>query len=155
MESKIDELESKTNGDSHDSFNEQTSEMFDNFFKTVKEEIKNENKEFNFALIKFMRIFESFSQNQKVSAFHGTTFFGRKCTKIKVQPTAVSRRTSTISSRKRQSNVGTKNLPNCPISLKRKDNMKEMVDMNVPSAKKTGRSRISNKKYFTKGKIKI
>ena len=28
LESKTDKLESKTNGDSHDSFTEQTSEMF-------------------------------------------------------------------------------------------------------------------------------
>ena len=30
--------------------------------------------------------------------------------------------------------------------------MKEVVDMNVPSAKKTGRSMVSNKKHFTKSK---
>ena len=50
--------------------------MFDNVFKAVKGEIKNEDKEFNVALIKFMKRFESFSQNQKVSAFQKfcTTF---------------------------------------------------------------------------------
>ena len=76
MESKTNQLEGKTDGASHDSFIEQASEMFGNFFKTVKEEIKNENKEFNVALIKFIKRFESFSQNQKVSAFRsfGTTF---------------------------------------------------------------------------------
>ena len=121
MESKTNQLEGKTDGASHDSFIEQASEMFGNFFKTVKEEIKNENKEFNVALIKFIKRFESFSQNQKVSAFRsfGTTFFGRKRTKIKVQPTVVSRRKSKIGSRQRQNNVGTKSLPNRSISLKR------------------------------------
>ena len=33
--------------------------------------------------------------------------------------------------------------------------MKEVVDMNVPSAKKTGRSMVSNKKHFTKSKSKF
>ena len=100
--------------------------MFDNFFKTVKEKIKNENKEFNFALVKFIKRFESFSQNQKVSAFQsfGATFFGRKRTKIKVQPNAVSKKKSKIGSWQRQNNVGTKSLPNRSISLKRKHNMK-------------------------------
>ena len=126
MESKTDKLEGKTNGAGHDSFTEQASEMFDNFFKTVKEEIKNENKTFNAALIKFMKRFESFSQNQKVCALQsfGTTFFGRKRTKVKVQPTVVSRRKSKTSSRQRQSNVGTESLPNLPISLKRNHNIK-------------------------------
>ena len=70
--------------------------MFDNVFKAVKGEIKNEDKEFNVALIKFMKRFESFSQNQKVSAFEKfcTTFSSRKRTKIKIQPNAVSRRKS-------------------------------------------------------------
>ena len=36
MESKTNELEDKTDGASHDNFTEQASEMFDNFFKTVK-----------------------------------------------------------------------------------------------------------------------
>ena len=78
--------------------------MFDNFAKTLKEEIKNKNKEFNVALIKFIKRFESFSQNQKVFAIQsfGTTFFGRKSTKIKVQPTAVSRRKSKMGSQQRQ-----------------------------------------------------
>ena len=131
--------------------------MFRNFFKTVKEEMKNENKEFNVALIKYIKIFESFSQNQMVSAFQtfGTTFFGRKCTKIKAQPAAVSRRKFKLGSRQRQNNVGTKGLPNHSISLKRKHNMKEIVDMNVPSAKKAGRSMVSNTKYFTKARSKF
>ena len=95
--------------------------MFDNFFKTLEEEMKNGNKEFNVALIEFMKRFESFSQNQKVSAFQsfGATFFGRKRTKIKVQPNAVSKKKSKIGSRQRQ-NVGTKSLHNRSISLKRK-----------------------------------
>ena len=39
------------------------------FLKQQKKKNKNENKEFNIVLIKFMKIFESFSQNRKVSAF--------------------------------------------------------------------------------------
>ena len=157
MDCKTDELEGKINGASHDSLKEQTSEMFNNIFKTVKEEIKNENKKFNVALIKFMKIFESFNQNQEVSAFQSfdTTFFGRKRTKVKVQPTTVSRRKSKIGSRQRQSNVATKSLPNLPISYKRRHSMKEIVDMSVPSAMKAGRSMVSNTKYFTKTKSKF
>ena len=156
MESKTNKLEGKTNGASHDSFTEQASEMFENCFKTVKEEIKNENKEFNVALIKFIKRFESFGENQDVFAFQsfGTTSFGRKRTKIKEQPTAVSRRKARIGSRQRQKNIGTKSLPERSISLKRKHNMKEIVDMNGPSAKKAGRSMISNTKYFTKARSK-
>ena len=128
--------------------------MFDNFFKTVKEEIKNEKKEFNVALVKFIKRFESISQNQKVSAFQsfGTTFFGTKRTKIKVKPTAVSRRKSKIGCWQRQNNVRTKILPNRSISLKRKYKMKEIVDMNFLSAKKAGRSMVSNTKYFIKAR---
>ena len=68
--------------------------MFDNFLETVKEEIKNENKKFNVVLMKFMKRFESFSQNQKVSAFQSfdTSFLDRKLTNFKVKPTAVSRK---------------------------------------------------------------
>ena len=154
MESKINELEGKTDGASNESFTEQVSEMFDNFFKTVKEEIKNENREFNVALVKFIKRFESFSQNQKVSAFQsfGTTFFGTKRAKIKVKPTAVSRRKSKIGCWQRQNNVRTKILPNRSISLKRKYKMKEIVDMNFLSAKKAGRSMVSNTKYFIKAR---
>ena len=41
MESKTDKLESKTNGDIDGSFPGKASKMFDNFLKTVKEDIKN------------------------------------------------------------------------------------------------------------------
>ena len=143
MESKINELEGETNGASQDSFTERASEMLHYFFKTVKEGTKNENQELTIALIKFIKRFESFSQNQKVSAFQsfGSTFFGIKQFKI--------------GSQQRQSNVATKSLPNRPISLKRKHNIKEIVDMNVPYAKKAGRSMVSNRKYFTKTKSKF
>ena len=151
----MNELKGKNDGASHDSVTEQASEVFDNFFETVKDEIKNENKEFNVALIKFTKRFETLSQNQKDSAFQsfGTTCFGRKNTKIKVQPTAVSRRKSKIGSR--ENNVRTSSLPNRSISLKRKHNMKEIFVMNVPFAKKAGRSMVSNTKYFTKARSKF
>ena len=54
-----------------------------------------------------------------------------------------------IGRRKRLSNVGTKSLSNLPISLKRKHNMKDIVNMNVPSAKEAGQSVASNTKLFT------
>ena len=74
--------------------------------------------------------------------------------KVKVETTAVSKIKSKIGSRKRQINVGTKSLPNRLISLKRKHKMKEIIDMNIPSAKKVGRSMVSNTKYTTKTKLK-
>ena len=78
-------------------------------------------------------------------------FFDRKRTKIKVQPTQVSRRKSKIGNWKRQSIVRTKSL----LNHLEKDNMKEIVDMDVSSAKKAGRSIVSNTKYFTKTKSKF
>ena len=48
----MNELKGKTDDASHDSVTEQASEVFDNFFETVKDEVKNENKEFSVALIK-------------------------------------------------------------------------------------------------------
>ena len=142
MENKTDELE--TNGGSHDSFTEEASKMFEIFFKTVKEEIKNGSKKLNVTLIKFLKRLESLFQNQKVFTFQsfGTTSFGRKRTKIKVQSAAFSRRKNKIDSRQRQSNVGTKSLLNHPISLKSKNNMKENINMNVSSAKKAVRSMV-------------
>ena len=76
------------------------SKMFKIFFKTVKEEIKNGSKELNVALIKFLKRLESLFKNQKVFTFQsfGTTSFGRKRTKIKVQSAAVSRRKNKIDS---------------------------------------------------------
>ena len=50
-------------------FTKQASEMFDKYFKTVKEEIKNENKKFNVTLIKFMKIFELLVKFRKVLLF--------------------------------------------------------------------------------------
>ena len=50
-------------------FTKQASEMFDKYFKTVKEEIKNENKKFNVTLIKFMKIFELLAKFRKVLLF--------------------------------------------------------------------------------------
>ena len=50
-------------------FTKQASEIFDKYFKTVKEEIKNENKKFNVTLIKFMKIFELLVKFRKVLLF--------------------------------------------------------------------------------------
>ena len=69
---------------------------------------------------------------------------------MKVQPTAVSRRKSKIGSRQKQSTVKTKMLPNRPESVKRKHNISDIVDLNIPLTKKAGRSMIRNTKYFKK-----
>ena len=115
--------------------------------------MKSENKEF-VAVIKFTKRFESLHESQRISALQsfGSTFFGRKRSKINVQPTSVSRRKSKIGSRQRQSSVATKNLPILLISLKRKHSIKEVIDKNVPSAKKAGRSMNSNTKYLRRSK---
>lgn len=149
---KVNELKDHFTKDEVNNLSEQALEMFKKFCYSVEEEIKNENKDFNSALIKFMKRYETFGNNQRVSSLQsfGTSFFGRKRSKIKVQPTAVSRRKSKIGSRQKQSNVALKSLPNRPVALKRKHSMKEIVEKNVPPAKKAGRSMISNTKYFNK-----
>ena len=94
--------------------------MFDNVFKAVKGEIKNEDKEFNVALIKFTKRFESFSQNQKVSAFQKILphFSVENVQRSRYNLTRFQEENIKIGSRQRPSNVGTKRLPNRPISLK-------------------------------------
>ena len=124
-------------------------ETFDQFYHSVVTDLQNGDGEFRKSVDKFLTRYDKFSLNQKKSALQsfGTTFIGKSRGKIKVQPTAVSRRVSKIGSRQRQSNNKTKVLPNRRITLKRKHKLSEVVDLNVPSAKKAGRSMISNTKY--------
>lgn len=123
---------------------------FENFCASVRTNIRNENEEFNNSLMKFIKRYEKSSETQRVAGLQnfGTIFTGKTRRKIHVQPTAVSRRKSKIGSRQKQSNVKTKNLPNRSVSFKRKHNISDIIDQNVPSAKKAGRSMISNTKYF-------
>ena len=126
--------------------------QFELFSENIVEEVKKGDNEFNSSLIKFMNRYTYFTRNQKISSFHsfGSTFFGRRRSKIKVQPTAVSRRKSGRGSRNKQSTLKHRTLPNRPISLKRKHNITDAINSNVPSAKKAGRSMISNTKCFKK-----
>ena len=128
------------------------AEEFDKFCDSVKKMIRSDNSEFNNSLTKFMKRYDQFSESQRVSPFQnfGSIFMGKARSKIKVRPTAVSRRKSKIGSRQKQSTVKTKILANRPESFKRKHNISDIVDLNIPSAKKAGRSRISNTKYFKK-----
>ena len=72
-----------------------------------------------------MKRYESFTENQKITAFQnfGSIFVGKSRNRIKVQPTAVSRRKSKNGSRQKQSNVKTKTLPIRPTKTKRKHNI--------------------------------
>ncbi|XP_066936103.1 uncharacterized protein [Clytia hemisphaerica] len=153
----IDEVNRINVDNTGEKLKEEASSALDNFFTFVKEEIETENTEFNSAIVKFVKRFESFSTSQKVSALHsfGSTFSARRRTKIKVGPAAVSRRKSHIGSRQKQSTVATKSLPQRRVSVKRKHSMKTTIDLNVPSAKKGGGEPMkSNTKTFTKKKPK-
>ena len=112
--------------------------MFDNFFETVKEEIKNENKKFNVVLMKFMKRFESFSQNQKVSAFQSfdTSFLDWKLCEFQSTTYRSFEKKTKIGRRKRLSNVGTKSLSNLSISLKESTTWKTSLTWTSPLQRK-------------------
>ena len=74
---------------------------------------------------------------------------------IKVQTIVISRRKPKIGSRQRESNVGTKSLPNRLIRLKRKYNIKEIIDLNISSVKKAGWGQWSVIQSILQNKIKI
>lgn len=130
--------------------------MFDEFHHNVKEELLGGNQELRKSMEKFLGRYEKFSTNQRNSALQsfGTVFVGKSKGRIKVQPTAVSRRVSQIGSRQRQSNKRTKPLPERRITLKRKRKLAECVNLNVPSAKKAGTTMKSNTKYPKKKTLK-
>ena len=88
----------------------------------------------------------------KITVFQnfGSIFAGKSGNGIKVQPTAVSHRRSKNGSRQKQSNVKTKTLPIRPVKIKRKYDITAAIDSNVPSAKKGGRSMVSNIKHFNR-----
>ena len=97
-----------------------------------------------------MKRYKKYSDSQRVSAFQNfrSFFIGKTCRKIQVQPTAVSGRKSNIAIRQKQNNAKTKHLPGRHVSFKRKHNNTGIIDQNVSSAKKAGRSMISNSEYF-------
>ena len=129
-------------------------ERFDQFYDSVVEGLHEGNKEFRKSVDKFLTRYNKFSSNQRNSALQsfGTVFVSKRKGKIKVQPTAVSRRVSKVGSHQRQSNNKTKPLPNRKITLKRKHNLSEAVNANVASAKKARRPMLSNTKYPQKKK---
>ena len=138
--------------------NEHLSEVFD----VLSEKISQGNTEFNKAILTFAKRFDKLSENQLLSALHsvGSIFVGKARSRIKVQPTAVSRRKSKIGSRRKQDTkrvFSNKELPIRLIKTKRKHNISEVVDKNQPSAKKAGRSMVSvttyPKKKITQHKI--
>ena len=117
-------------------------------FEVLSKKINQGNTEFNKAVLAFAKRFGKLSENQLQCALHsfGSIFIGKARGRIKVQPTAVSRRKSKIGSRRKQDTKrvsSTKELPTRLIKTKRKHNISEVVDKNQPSAKKAGRSMIS------------
>ena len=95
-----------------------------------------------------MKRYESFTENQKITAFQnfGSIFVRKSRNRItKVQPTAVSRQ--------KQSNAKTKTLAIRPVKTERKHDITAAIDSNVPSAKKAGRSMVSNSKHFNRREI--
>ena len=91
---------------------------------------------------KFIKRYKKYNDSQRVSVFQNfdSVYIDKTSREIKVQPTAVSRRKSKFGSRQKQSKVITKKIW--------KHNVTDIIDQNVPSAKKAGRSMISNKTYF-------
>ena len=73
--------------------------------------------------------------------------------RIKVEPTVVSRWKSKNGSVQKQSNLKTKTLPTRPVKAKRKHDITAAIDSNVSSAKKAGRSMVSNTKHFNRTEI--
>ena len=146
---------STTNGDiADDTLTKDTNdgnvlEKFNLFYEDVVSKLQQGDEEYRKSILKFVSRYEKFSSNQRTSAFQsfGTVFVGKARGKIKVQPTAVSRRKSKIGSRQKQDTSITKSLPHRRITTKRKHSMTHIIDENVPSAKKAGRSMVSNTKY--------
>ena len=102
-----------------------------------------------------MKRYESFTENQKITAFQNfsSIFVGKPRNRIKVQPTSVSRQKLKNGSCQKQSHVKTKTVPIRPVKTKRKHDIKAAIDSNVPSAKKAGRSMVSNTKHVNRKEI--
>ena len=72
---------------------ESIAEEFEKLTEAVKEKISSGiSTEFTNAFQKFMKRYESFNENKKITAFQnfGSIFVGKSKNRIKVQPTAVS-----------------------------------------------------------------
>ena len=86
---------------------ESVAEEFEKFTEAVKEKVSSGTSTgFNKTLQKFIKLYERFTENQKITAFlnFDSIFVGKLRNRIKVQPTAVSRRKSKNGSRQKQSN---------------------------------------------------
>ena len=97
------------------------------------------------AVIKFSKRLKNLKSSHLTSALHsfGGVFVNRSRTKIKVQPTAVSRRKSKIGSRQKQDTSKFKKMNNIPNRIKknkRKHNLSQIILNNQAPAKKAGRT---------------
>ena len=92
------------------------------------------------------------SQNSSSLSCYGKTYLDSLRGKIKVQPTAVSRRMFKNGSRQKQDTSQKRKLelPNRKVTLKREHNFAKVVKFNKPSAKKSGRTVSSTTTYSTR-----
>jgi len=133
--------------------------------KTAMEELEHVNQslkarlldgdiEYSKAVLKFCKRYQNLNENQRKSSLHsfGGIFVRQLRSRIKVQPTAVSRRKSQINSRQKQNTTKTRNLPLRILKRKREHNISKVIMENVPSAKKAGRSMKTNTNHFMKKK---
>ena len=92
------------------------------------------------------------SQNSSLLSCYGKTHLNSLRGKIKVQPTAVSRRKFKNGSRQKQDTSRKRKLelPNRIVTLKREHNLAKIVKFNKPSAKSSGRTMSSTTTYPTR-----
>ena len=104
-------------------------------YESLRAEIETGINEVARGVNVFVKRYGRMNQNQLISSLHsfGGAFVNRSKSKIRVQPTALSRRKSKTGSKPSI-------LPHRSISVKRKHDISEAIRTNVPSAKKAGRA---------------
>ena len=119
-------------------------ESLNTVYEVLREKIENGNIEIARGVNVLAKRCHKMNQNQLISSLYsfGGAFVNRSKGKIRVQPTAVSRRKSKTGSRSKQST-----LPHRLVTIKRRHNISEAIQNNVQSAKKAGRAMKSTTTY--------
>ena len=114
----------------------EAAELLTLVYESLRAEIETGINEVARGVNVFVKRYGRMNQNQLISSLHsfGGAFVNHSKSKIRVQPTALSRRKSKTGSRSKPSI-----LPHRSISVKRKHDISEAIRTNVPSAKKAGR----------------
>lgn len=104
--------------------------------------MNKDETEFNKAIVKVSKRYHNMNKSQRVSSLHSFSglFVHQPRSRIKNQPTAVSKRKSEINTHQKQSMTKTKDLQLRPMKRKMEHNISKVIAGNVLSAKKTGRS---------------